>query len=145
VEQVVLLGLGLAAFALLALCLTPWLDGAMAAALLLFILAALTAMPALLTLFTARFALGHRAQAQALAIAAANVSFALAAPFFSRVLFDPRAHGPRAALPFAVGLICVLGGVLVARRTFAAELPTPPLVRQLPPELEALQSLRESG
>ena len=76
--------------------------------------------PAMLTLITERFEPDQRAQAQAAAIAAANVAFAVAAPFFSRALFDPRATGVRAGLPFALGLVCVLAGRLVAACRFGA-------------------------
>ena len=109
------------ALGLSALCLTPWLPAMMMpVALLLLVLSMLALVPAMLTLITERFEPDQRAQAQAAAIAAANVAFAVAAPFFSRALFDPRATGVRAGLPFALGLVCVLAGRLVAACRFGA-------------------------
>ena len=109
------------ALGLLALCLTPWFPAIMmTVALLLLVLSMLALVPAMLTLITERFEPDQRAQAQAAAIAAANVAFAVAAPFFSRALFDPRATGVRAGLPFALGLVCVLAGRLIAACRFGA-------------------------
>ena len=61
-------------------------------------------------------------QAQALVVASCTVALAAAAPCFSRSLFDPSAHGSRAALPFAVGLVSVLLALLLAWRTLRAGL-----------------------
>ena len=108
------------ALGLSALFLTPWLPVTMMTVALLLFVPMLALAPAMLTLITERFEPEQRAQAQAVTIAAANVAFAVAAPFFSRALFDPRATGLRAGLPFALGLVCVLAGRLVAAYTFGA-------------------------
>ena len=108
------------ALGLSALFLTPWLPVTMMTVALLLFVPMLALAPAMLTLITERFEPDQRAQAQAVTIAAANVAFAVAAPFFSRALFDPRATGVRAGLPFALGLVCVLAGRLVAACRFGA-------------------------
>ena len=93
------------ALGLSALFLTPWLPVTMMTVALLLFVPMLALAPAMLTLITERFEPEQRAQAQAVTIAAANVAFAVAAPFFSRALFDPRATGLRAGLPFALGML----------------------------------------
>lgn len=129
VERVVLLSLGTAAAGQLMLCLTPWVHWIhglvpMALALALLSLAGLASAPAILVLLTDRFPPHQRATAQAVVIAAINIAFAVAAPLFSHLLFEPRAQGLRAALPFALGALCMLASLLVASRTFAASTPS---------------------
>jgi len=120
-EAVLLASLAAAAAGLALLCLSPSAP-ALRLGMLLLLLAGVGLWPSMLLLLTRHFAAGQRAQAQALVVASCTVALAAAAPCFSRSLFDPSAHGSRAALPFAAGLASVLLALLLAWRTLRAGL-----------------------